>query len=152
MSPDDLRTRAAWDGAAGSSREQLLLQLQGRDHYAVLFCGCLTCIQRPEYISPTVMLPQRRLATLLGQAQAYQERHHALPASASEPFSLLTDADAQASGTFPDYTAYVLQDHTDEVWRVEWSHNGEWLATAGKDRTVMLWNVKVRPSIQLRLV
>lgn len=29
MNPDDLRSRADWDGAEGSSREQLLLQLQG---------------------------------------------------------------------------------------------------------------------------
>ncbi|BGP53794.1 hypothetical protein JCM8202v2_001366 [Rhodotorula sphaerocarpa] len=123
MDPDDLRSRASWDGAAGSSREQLLFQLQ-------------------EYISPTVMLPQRRLATLLGQAQAYQQRYHAMLAPTSEPFSLLTDASAQASGLFPSYTSHVLQDHTDEVWRLEWSHTGDWLATAGKDRTVMLWNVK----------
>ncbi|GAA5960544.1 hypothetical protein JCM8115_003216 [Rhodotorula mucilaginosa] len=122
MDPEDLRSRANWDGAAGSSREQLLLQLQ-------------------DYISPTVMLPQRRLATLLGQAQAYQQRHHAIPPSASEPFSLLMDADAQDTGAFPTATSHVLQDHSDEVWRLEWSHNGEWLATAGKDRTVMLWKV-----------
>lgn len=95
------------------------------------------------------MLPQRRLATLLGQAQAYQQRYHAMLAPASEPFSLLTDASAQASGLFPTYTSHVLQDHTDEVWRLEWSHNGDWLATAGKDRTVMLWNVKVRISPSL---
>ncbi|GAA5862183.1 hypothetical protein JCM3774_004812 [Rhodotorula dairenensis] len=123
MNPDDLRSRASWDGAEGSSREQLLLQLQ-------------------EYISPTVMLPQRRLATLLGQAQAYQQRLHAMPASASEPFSLLMDVDMQDTGGFPTATSHVLQDHSDEVWRLEWSHSGEWLATAGKDRTVMLWKVK----------
>lgn len=60
------------------------------------------------------------------------------------------DIDAQGAGGFPTATSHVLQDHSDEVWRLEWSHNGEWLATAGKDRTVMLWKVKVRLTIRLR--
>ncbi|GAA6029307.1 hypothetical protein JCM8097_003613 [Rhodosporidiobolus ruineniae] len=122
-SPEDLRARAGWDGAAGNSRQELLVQLQA-------------------YISPTVMLPQHRLSTLLSQAQAYQQRHHASPSSTSEPFSLLSDVDPAASSSFPDYTTHVLQEHTDEVWRLAWSHDGEWLATAGKDNAVMLWRVK----------
>ena len=148
MDPADLRSRANWDGAAGSSREQLLIQLQGMpipsmSDLCVYSLTVDTRTARSDYISPTVMLPQRRLATLLGQAQAYQQRHHAIPPSASEPFSLLTDADVQDTGAFPTATSHVLQDHSDEVWRLEWSHNGEWLATAGKDRTVMLWKVNV---------
>ncbi|GAA6006312.1 uncharacterized protein JCM10292_002643 [Rhodotorula paludigena] len=123
MSSDDLRARAGWDGASGISRQQLLIHLQ-------------------DYISPTLMLPQRRLATLLSQAQSHQQRHHALAPAASEPFSLLVDADPHGSTGFPTMTTHVLQEHTDEVWRLEWSHNGEWLATAGKDRTAMIWNVK----------
>ncbi|GAA5843715.1 hypothetical protein JCM9279_000115 [Rhodotorula babjevae] len=123
MSADDLRARAGWDGAAGTSRQRLLLQLQ-------------------DYISPTFMLPQHRLATLFAQAQAHQQRHHALPPSASEPFSLLVDADPNGIAGFPTYTTNVLQEHTDEVWRVQWSHDGEWLATAGKDRTAMIWRVQ----------
>lgn len=93
------------------------------------------------------MLPERRLATLLSQAQSYQQRHHAFPSSASEPFSLLVDAEAQSTETFPDHTSRILREHTDEVWRLAWSHNGEFLATAGKDRTVIIWNVKVRPTL-----
>jgi len=96
------------------------------------------------------MLPQRRLATLLGQAQAYQQRHHALTPSPTEPFSLLVDADPNSVAAFPTHTTHVLQEHTDEVWRVQWSHDGEWLATAGKDRTAMIWKVKVRRGTALR--
>ncbi|GAA6004705.1 hypothetical protein JCM10207_000988 [Rhodosporidiobolus poonsookiae] len=123
LSPDDLRARAGWDGTTGLSRRQLLAQLQ-------------------DHISPSIMLPQRRLATLLSQAQAFQERHHAVPTSSSEPFSLLVDSDPEASFVFPSYTSHVLQEHTDEVWRLAWSHDGEWLASAGKDKMVMLWRVR----------
>ncbi|GAA5867882.1 hypothetical protein JCM1840_003474 [Sporobolomyces johnsonii] len=122
-SPEDLRARAGWDGVAGASRQRLLIHLQ-------------------DFISPSVLLPQHRLSTLLSQAQAHQQRHHAFPSSPSEPFSLLVDCEAEASGAFPDYTTHILREHTDEVWRMAWSHNGEYLATAGKDRSVIIWRVK----------
>ncbi|GAA5986718.1 hypothetical protein JCM11641_007751 [Rhodosporidiobolus odoratus] len=123
MSPDDLRLRAGWDGAGGSSRQQLLVELQ-------------------THISPSVMLPQHRLATLLSQAQSHQERHHAVRSLPSQHFSLLSDCDPEAAFAFPDYTSHVLQEHTDEVWRLAWSHDGGWLATAGKDKKVVLWKVR----------
>ncbi|GAA5987610.1 hypothetical protein JCM5350_001895 [Sporobolomyces pararoseus] len=119
----ELRRRAVWDGANGESRRRLLVHLQ-------------------SFVSPTVMLPQRRLATLLAQAQAHQQRHHAFPSASTEPFSLLVDAEAQATETFPAHTSRILREHTDEVWRLAWSHNGEFLATAGKDKTVIIWSVK----------
>ncbi|GAA5910271.1 uncharacterized protein JCM6883_001136 [Sporobolomyces salmoneus] len=119
----ELRRRAVWDGVNGESRRRLLVHLQ-------------------SFISPTVMLPQRRLGTLLSQAQAHQQRHHAFPSSTSEPFSLLVDAEARATETFPSHTSHVLREHMDEVWRLAWSHNGEFLATAGKDKLVIIWSVK----------
>ncbi|GAA5932775.1 uncharacterized protein JCM15063_002199 [Sporobolomyces koalae] len=121
--PAELRQRASWDGSKGRSREQLLVHLQ-------------------SFISPSVMLPPRRLATLFSQAQAHQQRHHAFPSSSSEPFSLLVDAEQRTTETFPDHTTRILREHTDEVWRLAWSHSGEFLATAGKDRTVVIWNVR----------
>ncbi|GAA5848214.1 hypothetical protein JCM8547_004446 [Rhodosporidiobolus lusitaniae] len=130
-SPEDLRARAGWDGAAGQSRQQLLVHLQG-------------------FISPLVMLPQQRLATLLSQAQSYQQRHHAVATSSTEPTSLLVDVDPDSPASFPNYTTHVLREHTDEVWRLAWSHDGEWLATAGKDKTVMLW--RVRNAFKLEVV
>ncbi|GAA5894761.1 hypothetical protein JCM6882_006674 [Rhodosporidiobolus microsporus] len=123
LGAEDLRARAGWDGADGSSRQQLLVQLQ-------------------SYISPSAMLPQHRLGTLLSQSQRFQQQHHAVPSAPSEPFSLLVDSDPQAALVFPDYATHVLQEHTDEVWRLAWSHDGEWLATAGKDKTVILWRVR----------
>ncbi|GAA6062457.1 hypothetical protein JCM10212_005360 [Sporobolomyces blumeae] len=121
--PDELYVRAGWDGANGTSRRRLLVQLQG-------------------YFSPTVMLPERRLATLLSQAQSHQERHHAVPSSSTEPFSLLFDADPHSTELFPDHCSRTLRDHTDEVWRLAWSHDGKFLATAGKDRSAIVWSVE----------
>ena len=35
----------------------------------------------------------------------------------------------------------MLSDHAEEVWHVQFSHNGRWLASASKDATAILWEV-----------
>lgn len=118
---DDLYERAKWDGAAGISRRQLLERLQ-------------------EDISPTIMVPQRRLATLLDQARQYQQLT-CLYHDDNQPISLYNDH-VCVSGTFPSVTTHVLMDHKDEVWRIEWSPNGNLLASASMDKTVVIWQLK----------
>jgi len=44
---------------------------------------------------------------------------------------------------FPNTTTTILEVHTDEVWNIEWSHNGEYLASAGKDKSAIIWRVGV---------
>ncbi|OCF31690.1 hypothetical protein I316_06697 [Kwoniella heveanensis BCC8398] len=121
---DDLYERAMWDGAAGTSRRQLLEHLQA-------------------YISPQIMVPSRRLATLFDQARRHQQLsclYHEEPESSS----LYIDHRCE-SGQFPSVTTHVLADHTDEVWKIEWSPDGMYLASAGKDKTVVIWQLKATP-------
>ncbi|KAF8236247.1 WD40 repeat-like protein [Tricholoma matsutake] len=42
---------------------------------------------------------------------------------------------------FPSITTTILEVHTDEVWNVEWSHDGQYLATASKDKTAIIWRL-----------
>lgn len=89
-------------------------------------------------------MPLRRLEVLLEQAKAEQRRH--CPFHAHDVhISLLKDCKCDP-GQFPSYTTRILKEHTDEIWRLEFSHDGRWLATAGRDKTVMIWNVTVRKS------
>ncbi|GLB34733.1 putative WD40 repeat-like protein [Lyophyllum shimeji] len=121
--PEDLRQRAGWDGASGTSRRQLLNNLQ-------------------RFIPSSIMIPQRRFATLLNQAQAHQRQHclyHNSP-SDSSAFSLYTDHHCNKSA-FPRITTTILEVHTDEVWNMEWSHDGSYLATASKDKTAIIWRL-----------
>ncbi|KDQ33398.1 hypothetical protein PLEOSDRAFT_1073660 [Pleurotus ostreatus PC15] len=82
---EDLRYRAGWDGAAGTSRQQLLSNLHSK------------------YICFTLYM---------------------------------CDKDA-----FPRTTTTILQVHDDEVWNLEWSHDGQYLASGSKDKTAIIWKV-----------
>ena len=85
------------------------------------------------------MLPSRRLPTLLQQAQTLQKHQ--------DPFynhprnthiSLYVDHRSDRSN-FPSRSARVLEGHSDEVWDIAFSPDGNRLASAGKDRYVIVW-------------
>jgi WD40 repeat protein len=90
------------------------------------------------------MVPPRRFATLLHQANAYQRQqcvYHNIPMS-SPSFSLFADHQCDKTG-FPRVTTTILEVHTDEVWIVDWSRDGNFLASAGKDRSAIIWGIGV---------
>ncbi|EPQ30427.1 uncharacterized protein PFL1_01953 [Pseudozyma flocculosa PF-1] len=121
--PEELQRRADWDGSRGESRRRLLVDIESA-------------------VSPTVMVPSRRLPALLEQAQHYQKQQ--------DPFfnlmpdahiSLLTDHESDRSA-FPSEAAQILRGHHDEVWHLEFSHDGTKLATTGRDKYVIVWSVE----------
>lgn len=40
-----------------------------------------------------------------------------------------------------DYLAQVLEVHNDEVWFLQFSHDGRYLASSSKDCTAIIWEV-----------
>ncbi|GJJ12550.1 hypothetical protein Clacol_006793 [Clathrus columnatus] len=118
-SSEEVRRWARWDGAKGSSRQQLLYNLQ-------------------RYIPSTTMIPSRRFDTLLEQARQFQ-RNSCLYHNTSEPFSLYTDHTCGRE-RFPTVTTLILE-HANEVWDLRWSNNGEYLATASADKTAIIWRI-----------
>lgn len=88
------------------------------------------------------MLPPRRLESLLTQAQDAQRRS-CLFHNSRAPFSLYTDHDC-GRALFPSVTTNVLAEHDDEVWNIEWSADGRYLASGGLDRSVIVWSIGVR--------
>lgn len=86
-------------------------------------------------------MPPKRLATLFDQARKYQQLecsyHNNEPA-----MTLLSDHSCKR-GPFPTVSTHVLSEHTDEVWVLEWSHDGRFLATGGRDGQVVIWEVGV---------
>ncbi|KAJ9479338.1 Glucose-induced degradation protein 7 [Pseudozyma hubeiensis] len=121
-SPEQLHTRAGWDGAEGDSRRLLMVEIESA-------------------VSPLVMIPSRRLPQLLEQAQSYQKQQDPffnLPHGSY--FSLLTDHRSDRS-VFPSHISRTIHDHHDEVWCLQFSHDGTKLATAGADKTILIWSV-----------
>jgi hypothetical protein len=96
------------------------------------------------------MIPQRRFATLLDQAREYQQErclYHNAPTNA-RTFSLYADHMCEVDA-FPQVTTAILQVHDDEVWNLQWSHSGSYLATASKDKSAIIWRIGVSSYITL---
>lgn len=127
-SPDDLRLRASWSGAEGDSRACLLRQIS-------------------SYISPNSMIPDARLMKLLDLARRTQVED-CLYHTSSRPTSYLVDHTCPRS-EFPLHTSHILRDHTDEVWRVQYSPYGNYLATSGADGLTAVYDTRTMRLLHL---
>ena len=117
-SAEELRIKAEWDGAHGDSRAELLSEVS-------------------KSISPSVMIPEHRLATLLTSVQEQQVLGCQFHNTTVTP-SLYVDHECMAQD-FPLHTLTQLKNQTDEVWYITFSHDGSLLATAGKDGLVNVY-------------
>ncbi|KXH40310.1 WD domain-containing protein [Colletotrichum nymphaeae SA-01] len=120
QSTEDLKAKAEWDGAHGQSRKVLLSELS-------------------KCISPSVMLPENRLAVLLQQVKQSQIDSCLWHTTASSP-SLYSDHYCERSH-FPTDVALELTDLTGEVWQVLFSHDGQRLAACGSGEAVVIWDL-----------
>jgi WD40 repeat protein len=117
---DELKQQANWDGAEGTSRSLLLSELS-------------------KMISPSTMIPEHRLAVLLHETKQGWIQNCLYHNTAESP-SLYLDHLCDQSN-FPTTCIRTLTDHEDEVWFLTFSNNGRYLATAGKDKFVYIYDV-----------
>ncbi|KAK7473695.1 hypothetical protein BaRGS_00035092 [Batillaria attramentaria] len=124
-SPEDLRETASWEGKGSESRQKLIEKLQA-------------------FLPPSVMLPPRRLLTLLNQAIDQQRErcpfHNTRLDNDPAAICLLNDH-VCSKDQFPAFTTQVLHDHCDEVWFCRFSPDGTKLATGSKDGSLLVWDV-----------
>lgn len=116
--PEDLRNKAHWPGSVEESRKMLLQDLS-------------------HSIAPSVMIRDHRLAELFDQIKQNQI-NQCLYHNTAAPPSLYSDHLCDRDD-FPSRTFLQLEDHTGEVWHVQFSHDGSKLATASQDRTVNIY-------------
>jgi WD repeat-containing protein 26 len=116
---EDLRAQAHWEGTVDESRQRLLHELT-------------------QSISPSVMLRDHRLVELLDQVKRSQI-NDCLYHNTSVPPSLYSDHICDRDN-FPLRTMLELDHHTQEVWYLQFSPDGRWLATASQDASVMIYD------------
>ncbi|KAL6700045.1 WD40 repeat-like protein [Trichoderma pleuroticola] len=121
QSTEDLMQKANWDGARGQSRRKLLSELSKR-------------------ISPSVMLPENRLAVLLDHVKQSQINTCLYHTAASSP-SLYSDHLCDRRN-FPSEFALELGDLGGEVWSIRFSHDGTRLAACGSREHVKIWDTQ----------
>ncbi|GJP34973.1 hypothetical protein CLOM_g19446 [Closterium sp. NIES-68] len=119
--PEDLKARSGWSGAGSESRGSVLKVVQA-------------------LLPASVMVPERRLEQLLeSTVEMGRERCH-YHNVCDEALSLFTDHSCGRE-MVPTVTTQVLEQHEDEVWCVQFSHDGTRLATASKDHTAIVWQI-----------
>ncbi|KAF7866814.1 hypothetical protein EAF04_005656 [Stromatinia cepivora] len=117
--PEDLKTKANWDGATGGSRQQLLSQLS-------------------RCISPSAMLPEHRLVTLFNQVKQHQISSCIYHNTYTSP-SLYQDHTCDRSN-FPLRPVLEVDKHSGEIWDTKFSHDGTLLASCGSDGVTVIYN------------
>lgn len=90
-----------------------------------------------ECISPSVMLPEHRLAVLLQQVKVRQIDSCKWHTSASSP-SLYSDHACDPS-LFPNEVLHEL-DNSKEVWQIRFSNDGKRLASCGFEKYIYIWD------------
>ncbi|XP_027333686.1 WD repeat-containing protein 26 homolog [Abrus precatorius] len=101
-----------------------------------------------KLIPPTVMIPEKRLEHLVEQALVLQRE--ACPFHNSmDKMSLYSDHHC-GKDQIPSRTLQILEAHDDEVWFVQFSHNGKYLASASNDRTAIIWEVGINGGLSVK--
>ncbi|KAF9620547.1 hypothetical protein IFM89_013212 [Coptis chinensis] len=93
-----------------------------------------------KLLPPTVMIPERRLEHLVEQALNVQLEACFFHNSLDSAMSLYTDHHC-GKDQIPSQTLQVLHAHRDEVWFLQFSHNGKYLASASNDGSAIIWEV-----------
>ncbi|KAJ8564443.1 hypothetical protein K7X08_000903 [Anisodus acutangulus] len=95
-----------------------------------------------KLLPPTVIIPEQRLVHLVEQALDLQLDACRFHNSLVGEMSLLTDHQC-GRDQIPSQTLQILQDHSDEVWFLQFSHDGKYLASSAADCLVIIWEVKL---------
>lgn len=126
-----------WSGSIKASRERLLIDLSSKLSRTLQTCPTTTN-STLESISPSVMIPQHRLAKLLDHVKQGQI-NNCLYHNTAQPPSLYSDHICDRND-FPLEVGVHLTQHTDEVWYCGFSNDGTKLVTAGSDKMVLVYD------------
>ncbi|KAE9596327.1 hypothetical protein Lal_00048773 [Lupinus albus] len=102
-----------------------------------------------KLLPPTIMIPEKRLEHLVEQALILQREACPFHNSSDKDMSLYSDHHC-GKDQIPSTTLQILEAHDDEVWFVQFSHNGKYLASASNDRSAIIWEVDVNGGLSAK--
>ncbi|KAG8364518.1 hypothetical protein BUALT_Bualt18G0005500 [Buddleja alternifolia] len=131
-----------------SPSQSLLDGTSGRESKAKSRRSLLEQLQK--LLPPAVIIPENRLVLLVEQALDLQIDACRLHNSSVGEMSLLSDHQC-GMDQIPSQTLQILREHSDEVWFLEFSHNGKYLASSSGDCLVIVWEIDGQVSVKHRL-
>lgn len=100
-------------------------------------------------LPPSIMIPEKRLEHLLEQALNVQKEACIFHNSVDQALSLYSDHRC-GRDQIPNQALQVLEVHENEVWFLQFSHDGRHLASASKDCTAIIWEVVGEDYVKLK--
>ena len=94
-------------------------------------------VDKTEYISPLVMLPEHRLSVLLDNIKQNQI-DKCLYHSTTKPLTLYSDHLCDRS-MFPTDVMLDLEHYAGEVYQIAFSHSGDRIAACGSAKGIFIW-------------
>ncbi|EEF49655.1 WD repeat-containing protein 26 homolog isoform X1 [Ricinus communis] len=94
-----------------------------------------------KLLPPTVMIPEKRLEHLVEKALDVQRDACVFHNTLDSDLSLYSDHQC-GRNWIPSQTLQILEAHDDEVWFLQFSHNGKYLASSSKDQSAIIWEIK----------
>jgi len=102
--------------------------------------SCIKLLEElQKVLPPSVMVPESRLENIVEQALTVQ-REACYLHNSIDGLSLYVDHHC-GKDQIPSRTLQVLRAHRDEVWFLQFSNNGKYLASASNDKSAIIWKV-----------
>lgn len=102
-----------------------------------------------KLLPPTIMMPERRLEKLVEQALNVQREACYFHNSLDNSLSLYADHQC-GKDQIPSRTIQVLRSHEDEIWYLQFSNNGKYLASSSNDKSAIIWEVHENGELSLK--
>lgn len=97
----------------------------------------------------SVIIPEKRLEHLVEKALDVQRDSCLFHNTSDSDFSLYSDHQC-GRNRIPSQTLQILEAHSDEVWFLQFSHDGKYLASSSKDQSAIIWEVKEDGQVSLK--
>ncbi|KAI3840060.1 hypothetical protein MKX03_015453 [Papaver bracteatum] len=105
-------------------------------------------IELERLLPPPITLPERRLEHLVELAVTAQW-DSCIYHNSNEAISLYQDH-CCSRDQIPNETVQILNNHENEVWFVQFSNNGDYLASSSSDCTAIIWKVSEEGILSLK--